>query len=42
VGAFAISPGGDNAQRAAIQQLLRAALVAATEGKPYGEENGFF
>lgn len=42
VGAFAISPGGDKAQRDAIRALLHAALIAADSGKAYDEETAFF
>lgn len=42
VGAFAISPGGDQSQREAIQALLRDALAAAGSGKDYDEEKAYF
>lgn len=42
VGAFALSPGGDNAQRAAVGSLLLAALSAAASGQKYDEEQAFF
>lgn len=42
VGAFAISPGGEKSQHDAIKTLMYAALEAASNGKRYGEEQGFF
>lgn len=42
VGAFAISPGGEQRQRDAIQILMRAALESASNGRHYNEERGFF
>ncbi|WP_082578910.1 DUF2357 domain-containing protein [Achromobacter sp. Root565] len=42
VGAFALSPGGGNAQLAAVRSLLLVALSAVASGQEYDEERAFF
>lgn len=42
VGAFALSPGGGNAQSAAVRSLLLVALSAVASGQEYDEERAFF
>lgn len=42
VGTFALSPVGDNAQRAAVGSLLLAALSAVASGQKNDGEQAFF